>query len=358
MSGVHSSIAPVFRRILSKFPKNVSFSFAYGSGVKKQLAKSKPGDKPNMIDLIYCVENSSKWHEENLNLNPSHYSFLRYFGHNFIAKFQENSGAKVYFNTLVNIEDVIIKYGVVSRKDLVTDLLEWSDLYLAGRLHKPVEILKNPSNAELQASLQLNLQSAVHAALLILPDKFTEYEFYYVISNLSYGGDFRMTFGESKNKVANIVKPQLLGFRNLYYPVIKTLQDYVDFPVMHEDKNVTKVTDINQDHHEGENSDSESTLHCTQDVSPLAKLHHLNSLPNQPQKTLTRFWNRGVIQQDTEDALRAIAYDPDCGAIVEQCINDIVWKSSVRQSLKGLLTAGAIKSIKYSSQKVYKMLHH
>lgn len=353
MCAVHSSISPLFRRILSRFPQNVSFSFAYGSGVKKQLVKT--GERKNMIDLVYCVDNSSKWHEENLRINPGHYSFLKYFGHNFVAKYQENSGAKVYFNTLVDIEDVVIKYGVVSRKDLVTDLLEWSDLYLAGRLHKPVEILKNPSNAELQASLQLNLQSAVHAALLILPETFTEYEFYYVISNLSYGGDFRMTFGENKNKVANIVKPQLAGFRNLYEPLIKSLRDYVDFPTVQNEKNVTKITDVVQNVIPVPESEPSQ---CSQDVNPLARLHHLNSLPRFPQKALTRFWNRGVIRQDTEDALRAIAYDPECGVIVEQCINDIVWKSSVRQSLKGILTAGVIKSVKYSSRKIYKMFNN
>lgn len=346
MCRIHSTISPVYRKILSKFPQSVSFSFAYGSGVKRQLTKPNQNGKANMIDLVYCVENSSKWHEENLLQNPSHYSFLKYLGHNFISKFQENSGAKVYFNTLVPVDDVIIKYGVISRKDLVTDLLEWSDLYLAGRLHKPVEILKNPTNAELQTSLQLNLQSAVHTSLLILPETFTEYEFYYVISNLSYGGDFRMTFGENKNKVANIVKPQLLGFRNLYRPLIKHLHDYVDFPVIKPEEEIKIET----------NSDSEALLHCKQDVNPLAKLHHLNQLPRWPTKAITRFWNRGVVRQDTEDVLRAIAYDPDCGAIVEQCINDIVWQSSVRQSLKGILTAGALKSVKYSSQKIIKMV--
>lgn len=363
MNNLHSTISPVYRKILAKFPQILSFGFAYGSGVKRQLSNPNQNGKSNMIDLILCVDNSAKWHEENLKINKEHYSFLKHFGHNFVAKFQENSGAKVYFNTLVNIDDVLIKYGVVSCKDLVTDLLEWSDLYIAGRLHKPVEILKSPTNAELQTSLQLNLKSATHAALLILPDTFSEYEFYYVVSNLSYGGDFRMTFGENKNKVANIVKPQLLGFRNLYTPIIKSLHDYVDFPVLKHEEKVNKIeklqvspnvttgikTDVIQE-------DSEVILRCTQDICPLAKLHHLNQLPRYPQKALTRFWNQGGAKQDTEDVLRALAYDPECGAIVEQCINDIVWKSSVRQSLKGILTAGALKSVKYSSQKIFKML--
>lgn len=330
---------PIYARILSRFPQNFTFCFAYGSAVKKQLTNKKPQE--NMIDLIYCVDNPINWHEFNMKMNSSHYSALKYLGHGFIAKYQENFGAKVYYNTLVPIEGVLIKYGVISTKDLVTDLLEWSDLYIAGRLHKPVEIIQKTTNQDLETALQLNLQSAVHTALLILPDTFTEYEFYYALSNLSYLGDFRMTFGENRNKVENIVKPQLLNFRNLYSPFIRTLHDYVDFPML-------QVPE----------GDREVCSECSQDVSPLARLHHLNQLPRWPQKALTRFWNRGNLRQDTEDVLRAIAYDPDCNLILQKCIGEIVWKSSVSQSLKGILTAGLWKSVKYSSRKIKKMFVH
>lgn len=331
-------VPPLYNRILSKFPQNFTFCFAYGSAVKKQLSNVQ---KHNMIDLIFCVNNPNAWHEANIKLNPSHYSGLRYFGHNFVTHYQKNFGAKVYYNTLVSMDELVLKYGVISTEDLITDLLEWSDLYLAGRLHKPVEIIKKPLSSELETALQLNLQSAVHAALLILPETFTEYDFYHAISNLSYTGDFRMTFGENKNKVQNIVKPQLLGFRNLYQPFLITL-DQVDFPMW---KEVPATED-----------QEKRTSYCSQDTSPLAKLHHLNQLPRWPQKALTRFWNRGNLRQDTEDVLRAIAYDPDCNLIVQQCISDIVFNSSVSQSVKGILTAGIYKSLKYSSQKIRKMI--
>lgn len=334
-------LAPIFTRILARFPQQLNFCFAYGSAVKKQLRNES---KENMIDLIFCVDNASKWHELNIKQNPSHYSGLKYFGHNFVSKFQENFGAKIYYNTLVPIEGVMIKYGVISTRDMVTDLLEWSDLYLAGRLHKPVEILKNTSNSELLTALQLNLQSAVHSALLILPESFTEYEFYHVLSNLSYAGDFRMILGEKKNKVENIVKPQLKSFRQLYKPILNTLSDYVDFP------------NIKKDPLSSGDPQSKVPIICSQDISPLARLHHLNQLPRWPQKALTRLWNRGSLRQDTEDVLRAIAYDPDCNEIVSKCISQIVWRSSISQSLKGIATAGVLKSVQYSSKKLSKMI--
>ncbi|XP_022919091.1 phosphatidate cytidylyltransferase, mitochondrial [Onthophagus taurus] len=336
------SIVPItslYSRILSRFPQYLQFSFAYGSGVKQQLNNKNHGK--NMIDLIYCVDDSSKWHKLNIQRNPSHYSSLKFFGSKFVVRFQENAGAKVYYNTLVPLEGVFIKYGVITTKDLITDLLEWSDLYLAGRLHKPVEIVKSATNSELQSALQLNLQSAVHAALLTLPETFTEYDFYHTISNLSYSGDFRMMFGENKDKVENIVKPQIIKFRELYKPYIKILHDFVEFPQIDESSDTTN-------HKNGEGT-------CSQDIRPLAKLHHLNQLPRWPQIALTRYWNRGNFRQDTEDVLRAVAYDPDCNVLVRQCIDDIVWKSSIRQSLKGILTAGIWKSVRYSSRKIAKM---
>lgn len=342
-------VPPIYKRILSRFPQNFTFCFAYGSAVKRQLQNTSE----NIIDLIFCVNNPGAWHEANLKHNSSHYSGLKYFGHNVIAHYQQNFGAKVYFNTLVPLDNIWIKYGVVATDDLVTDLLEWSHLYLAGRLHKPVEIIKKPLSSELDTALQLNLQSAVHAALLILPESFTEYEFYHTVSNLSYSGDFRMTFGENKNKVENIVKAQLPSFRQLYCPFILSLPDYVDFPMLKEEKDKRiedKSAVIPRDY-----DSNELLTNCAQDVSPIAKLHHLNQLPRWPQKALTRFWNRGTLRQDTEDVLRAIAYDPDCGHIVKQCINHIVWKSSVSQSLKGIVTAGFLKSVKYSSRKIKKM---
>ncbi|KAK5645789.1 hypothetical protein RI129_004253 [Pyrocoelia pectoralis] len=340
MATIKSLVVPqLFSKILSKFPSNFSFCFAYGSGVKKQIDNVGLTPNSNIIDLIFCVDNAYEWHEQNLQHNNSHYSGLKYLGHHSIANFQQSYGAKVYFNTLVPFEDITIKYGVISTRDLVTDLLEWSDLYLAGRLHKPVEIVIQSTSSELQTAIQLNLQSAVHAALLILPETFTEYQFYRTVANLSYAGDFRMIFGENKQKVDNIVKPQLLNFRYLYEPFLNNLHDYVDFPIT-----------------EPMGGSEGKMVKCLQDVSPLTRLHHLNQLPRWPQKALTKFWNRGTLTQDTEDVLRAIAYDPDCNVIVNNCINGIVWQSSISQSLKSIVTAGFLKSVRYSAKKITKML--
>lgn len=329
------NISPIYYRILSKFPLPLSFCFAYGSGVKEQLGYDKAKKRKSMIDLIYCVDNSHRWHATNLERNPEHYSAMGLLGSDFIAKYQRKFGARVYFNTLVPIEgeNIMIKYGVIATDDLIEDLLDWRDLYIAGRLHKPVEIVKPPTNVKLENGINNNLKSAVHAALLLLPEAFTEYEFYFAIANLSYMGDFRMTFGENKDKVTNIVRPQLENFRHLYAPTMKNFNEYVNFPR----KNSLEIN-------------------CKQDCSGKAIMHHLNSLPKWPIRYIVKEWNRGKYKQDTEDVLRAVAHSHEYQEVVQRSFNAIVFRSSMKQSIKNIPTAGLSKSIKYSWAKIQKML--
>ncbi|XP_012217913.1 phosphatidate cytidylyltransferase, mitochondrial [Linepithema humile] len=320
------------KHLIKEFPRNMKFCFAYGSGAFKQVNN----DGNNMLDLIFVVRNANKWHAENLANNPKHYAQpMRFLGPKVITSLQEESGANIYYNTLVKTsQNQFIKYGVISEISLVEDLLDWNNLYLAGRLHKPVKVLVEPDeNSQLRTALVQNLHSAVHAALLLLPEHFTEIDFFKKITGLSYHGDFRMIFGENKDKVSNIVLPQLQNFKQLYEPILKHFDNYVDIP--------------RSDH---------MVVTCRQDTSPATRIHHLNHLPRTPQVKLVRAWSQGPRSKDTEDCLRAIAHDPECCEILEQCLKEIVLRSSVTQSLKGLITAGLVKSVKYSSAKIIKML--
>ncbi|KAK0180196.1 hypothetical protein PV327_005865 [Microctonus hyperodae] len=322
------------KNILQDFPRSIKFCFAYGSGAFKQM-KSDP--MKNMLDLIFVVRNSGYWHTENLTRNSCHYALpLRYLGPNIVTKVQENWGANIYYNTLIKTtNNRLIKYGVISEKCLVEDLLDWNTLYLAGRLHKPIQVIVEPAESSpIQMALNQNLKSAVHAALLLLPENFTEIDFFKVITGLSYHGDFRMIFGEDKSKIVNIVMPQMDNFRELYSPILKHFEPFVDIP---------------------KNQPADMTI-CHQDGSPSAKIHHLNQLPRTPQVKLVRKWSQGPRSKDMEDCLRAIAHDPDCSEILQQVLCDIVWRSSITQSLKGIITAGFMKSIKYSSAKIIKMM--
>jgi translocator assembly and maintenance protein 41 len=118
--------------------QQIAFAFGYGSGVLKQQQDIKTTTtNQNQIDLILTVNNSFKFHEENLKINPYHYSFLRYFGVSTITRIQETKGARIYFNPYVKFNNdlnTVYKYGIISRKHLIRDLLDWETLYVAGRL--------------------------------------------------------------------------------------------------------------------------------------------------------------------------------------------------------------------------------
>lgn len=211
--------------LLSIFPA-VEFAFSYGSGAVQQGGyqyKKNAAELP-MLDIILVVEDSEAWHKENMLQNPGHYSSLLPMSFSQVAWVQENVPAQFWFNAYVAIPSGpqagrLLKYGVISKKHALKDLLQWSNLYLAGRLHKPVHILKN--NAVFEAALQTNREHAVRTALLLLPDKFTEIDLYMAVASLSYVGDPRMILGENPRKVVNLVSPIVPTYRQLYTPTLE-----------------------------------------------------------------------------------------------------------------------------------------
>lgn len=278
-----------------------------------------------MIDLVFCVNDSLEWHRKNLQINSSHYSAVRLLGSSVVSQIQTQFGAKVYCNTLIPLDDgSTIKYGVVTTSDLNCDLIDWTHLYLAGRLHKPVEVLY-PPGLDIQNAITTNFTNALHVSLLLLPERFSYYDLFYTIANLSYAGDFRMIFGENKDKVKNIVAPQLADFRDLYTPILKSFCRYLTLPM-------------------------DENGHLLQDKSEAATVYHLRHLP----KTLE---DRIFIQKRTDEcSVLQLSKDTNLPKIVQKNVNKIVWNSSVTQSLKNIPTAGLSKAIRYSWKKVLKTL--
>ncbi|QLL31244.1 hypothetical protein HG536_0B01050 [Torulaspora globosa] len=208
--------------ILTSFKAPVKYAFGYGSGVFQQNGYHKEDTKPQ-IDLIFGVDHPAHFHSLNMRQNPHHYSSLRYFGSTFVSKFQE-IGAGVYFNPFAEINGHQVKYGVISMENLLKDLATWNTFYIAGRMQKPVKILKNDLRA--QYWNQLNLKAAAtiakHMTLKKNNGKFDELQFYKEIAGLSYLGDIRYDLGgEHPNKVNNIVSKNFENFQHYYKPIYK-----------------------------------------------------------------------------------------------------------------------------------------
>lgn len=329
----------IFKDILARFPRGgLSYVFAYGSGVKKQIGYEGVCQQTNnVIDLIFCVRDPLGWHAENIDRQESHYSLLRLMGPRFIMNYQEHLGARVYFNTLVPLDDiqVTIKYGVVSREHLLDDLLNWRYLYLAGRLQKPIcELVPTNGDDQLKGALMKNLSSAFQVALLLLPERFTSYQLFHAISSLSYKGDFRMIFGENKQKVRNIVLAQEKDFLELYSPVLRKLTDYVAA-----DFNATEI------------GTGKKITQFEQDKSSLAKIYHLRNAPKQLQKRLVQ---NSAFKGDYMKIVPHLADAHNLLELVQTSVNDIVWRSSITQSIKNIASAGLLKSLIYSYRKALK----
>ncbi|XP_046881190.1 phosphatidate cytidylyltransferase, mitochondrial isoform X1 [Hypomesus transpacificus] len=317
-----------YRRVLSQFPQDISLAFAYGSGVFKQAGTPEGQMGKNMLDFVFAVDDPVTWHTMNLMQNRKHYSILKFLGPRKISTIQNDHGAAVYYNTLVPVDGRIIKYGVISTESLIDDLLHWKTLYIAGRLHKPVQMVLQGDDGKLRAALVGNLKSAATASFLMLPESCSEDDLFLQIAGLSYAGDFRMVIGEDKAKVANIVKDNSQHFRTLYNNILLECPQVVYKP-------------------------QQGKLEV--DKSPEGQFVQLMALPRTLQQRITRLVDPPGKNRDVEEILLQVAQDPDCGSVVHQAISSIVKYASITQSAKGVVTAGLLKSVSYSSKKLLKM---
>ena len=120
----------------------VSHAVAYGSGVFEQLGSAAVSKTAKVVDYILAVDDAVAWHEENLMANPVHYGRLsRAVGGRNTVALADSVGLGVHFNPYVKVGAQLCKYGIVSKASLLRDLTEWENIYLAGRLHKPVRTL-------------------------------------------------------------------------------------------------------------------------------------------------------------------------------------------------------------------------
>lgn len=382
------------RQILWQFRAPIRYAFAYGSGVFSQSSGSTDPDalSPHphppeavvkwqqnggkIIDFIFGVSFTQHWHSINLAENRHHYSSLRFLGSYPISKIQDSWGAGVYFNPYITVNGTMIKYGVVNLDTICRDLTEWDTLYIAGRLQKPVKILRDDPRVRL--ANQINLMSAVRTALLMLPEKFTERELYEQITSLSYMGDPRMTFGsENKNKVRNIVANQLPNFRQLYVPLIDNLPNvrFNDSAIPNEpgwerEEVMARSASLRNP---SEFIGGKDGLHMEQDMSPQRRGNMVRRLPrNFRQKIYYQYrrelkmpgsvFDKILDEANDEDGMafskreagefeRQVATHPTIANTVETCVSNTIGWPSTSQSVKGIFTAGISRGWRYWSEK-------
>ncbi|KAI9677309.1 MAG: Mitochondrial translocator assembly and maintenance protein 41 [Trizodia sp. TS-e1964] len=376
---INDELKEALRQILWQFRAPIRYAFAYGSGVFPQGAPSAastsskssihPSPSPaiaaaqrgsgKVIDFIFGVSYTQHWHSLNLQQHRDHYSALGHLGSAVVSYVQDEWGAGVYFNPYVTVNGTLIKYGVVNLDTLCRDLSEWDTLYLAGRLQKPVKILRDDPRVRL--ANQVNLISALRTALLLLPPNFTEKELYGAIAGISYMGDPRMSMpSENPNKVANIVQGQMSNFRRLYAPLIENLP------------NVSFKDPRCSDPQWGD--DPQANVALSQDMDPVKRGNMVRRLPTSfRQKLYFNYQSKFQIPTLDFNKMLELSTDEDetgikrrQGGVFERrvagdveglrdevalAIRKTVSWPSTSQSLKGVLTAGVSRSWRYMKEK-------
>ncbi|KAI5303392.1 histidinol-phosphate transaminase [Ascosphaera pollenicola] len=373
---INEEFKEILRQILWQFRAPIRYAFAYGSGVFSQSGNNPDKDSVHpaapdavhkvqtggakMIDFIFGVSYTQHWHDINLRENRNHYSGLGSLGSYAVSQIQDKTGAGVYFNPYVTVNGILIKYGVVNIDTLCNDLSNWETLYLAGRLQKPVKILRD--HPKVRLANQMNLLSAVRVALLLLPQTFTEQQLYSTIAGISYLGDPRMALaGENPDKVNNIVTSQVDYFRRLYAPLIDTMPN-----VSFSDPKINDPSWVD---------DPTVNVSMSQDLDPIKRGNMVRRLPRAfREKLYFQYQTRlGISQGEFNKMMEMTSTDEDPDRFyrrdggeferriasddshlreeVANAIRKTISWSSTTQSIKSFFTAGIGRSLRYMREK-------
>jgi len=355
------------RQLLHQLPRiGVRWAFCYGSSFLESAGNAQ-SLRSQQVDVILVVKENdlSEWHSQNLQSNPQHYSLLwRLVAHPQRGQLLANRGLRlltrvhrygpgVWYHPYIPVTDLTFKYGVVADSDFLRDLTQWSYLYLAGRLHKPVLEVHSADTVIASALYQNRLAAAAVSLLLhwtigattesAIHSAVEEPTFYNTVARLSYLGDVRVGIAEDPLKVSRIVTANLSAFQAIYRPILTTLQQR-GFVTLR--------------------SDSSSMWHLHPSGGhDRCRVLFEEYVPKELRATTLQFVERDYRHQSrpTYRSYRAEAprTSEETDVLVRalrQAIRQTVVHSSRTQTLKGLLTAGPLRSLRYVLHKLRKRL--
>ena len=336
--------------LLDAFPP-VDFAFAYGSAVVPQANYTAAQREAAMVDLVFAVDAPAAWHDANLAVHGAHYSAAGWVGGGAgAAALQERWGAGIYYNPLVRVRGRLLKYGVIRAATLRDDLRHWSTLYVSGRMHKPVRVLR-PCEAT-RAAAAANHRAALAAALLQLPARFSEGELYRAVCGLSYAGDVRMGVAESPHKVRDIVAAQLPALRELYAaPISAAPPAAALFAAPAADGGDGDGGTLEQSAGADARAALARALPSTARAELVAALARRLSLARRARGRRRRRRRRRRARAGARTADDAAANAQLAAAVRRSCAR-IVRRASAGQSLKGLITAGGARAAAYVGAKL------
>ena len=217
---------------ISTMPKTVSVK-AYGSSIAFQSGYS--ANEKKQVDLIVIVDDIKKFYEENLKKNKYMYKLTPQIYFRFASSKNMRKYASICYTTHIDYGVDTYKMGVIEKRDVMDDLLNWKTFYIAGRFQK--EMFTAISDPEIEAANEINKKNALVAALLLLDKKNpTLDDLYQKICSLSYMGDNRNSFkAEDPNKIKKLASGSKEHFDKEYkdktdlFTVKKNNQIVVDY---------------------------------------------------------------------------------------------------------------------------------
>lgn len=312
-------------KFVARLPESeVDGVIAYGSGVKKQGSapkRKKIINIKNQVDTMILVPHEELFHRFNFLMNPDMYSMI---GSWFFLKHPEwyHYGSDTCYIPYIDPEEGFrltvedyVKAGIISTENFISNNYTWDKPYNSFRVQKPVDADVNEAAAE---SIDYTRLSGLIAALMMVDRNNTDVNGLLTkICSLSYLGDTR-SFIEGDDKIRGIVQGSYDEFLQIYKP--DNLHD-----------GLYKVR-------------ADSLIVPDYDAIDEYGLENLpSSLVNfiEPEKKLAH------MSKEELEKLR------------EQLISFFIEKnsgSSLQMTIKGLATAGAVKSLRYVGAKVYKSI--
>ena len=178
-------------------PETISI-IGYGSMVKQQIGNI---DEGRQVDIIATTENDLEWHKKNYKLSKKDYfsfsCFLLPAFHSFVTD--------INYLSNINFNNTSFKLGIINEDALIKDLLEWDNMFMAGRFQKSNQLVK--SSSELEKAIQINKLNALKFAIIMADkEEISIEELLKIICSISYYHDIRTILKfENPHKIDDIV---------------------------------------------------------------------------------------------------------------------------------------------------------
>lgn len=209
-------------KFMESRPSTVAI-IGYGSGVNPQKGQEKR--KPQ-IDLIVVVKSLKDFHRQNIKLNKKDYSFLSRLFFKYAPNRWLKSGGKICYMTYIPFGESKYKIGTIEEEDFLNDLKLWETFYMAGRMQKPILVVK--ATSEIEKAIDYNRHAGVEVTNLVIDkDKVLLKDFYITLGSLSYIGDTRMGIAENPDKVKNIVEGSFEFYNEIFGKNLKIVDGEV-----------------------------------------------------------------------------------------------------------------------------------